>query len=120
MFLSAVGTEFIVAFIVIIAVQYAVAVFCLLKLAYLDISKREYVLWNIFILIVFFIGDIAFLVYYYKVGKNKRIPEPTEDVEDEAAEASKEHVGEAEAAETEHDDSGAPIEDNDGTETPKE
>ena len=74
MFLSAVGTGIIATVIAIIAVQYAFAVFCLLKLAYLDVSKREYVLWNLCILIVFIIGEIAFLVYYYKVGKNKVIP----------------------------------------------
>ncbi len=74
MFLSALQTPIVVAIIIVVAVQYAFALFCLLKLAYLDISKREYVLWNLFILLVFFIGGIAFLVYYYKKGKAKRIP----------------------------------------------
>ena len=74
MFLSALQPYVVVIIIAIVAVQYAIALFCLLKLAYLDISKREYVLWNLFILIVVFVGDIAFLIYYYKVGKNKRIP----------------------------------------------
>ena len=37
-------------------------------------------LWNLLILLVFFIGGIAFLIYYYKVKDVKRIepykPEP--------------------------------------------
>ena len=74
MFLSALQTPVVVAIIIVVAVQYAFALFCLLKLAYLDISKREYVLWNLFILLIFFIGGIAFLVFYYKAGVNKRIP----------------------------------------------
>ncbi len=60
--------------IAVVAVQYAFALFCLLKLAYLDITKREYVLWNLFILLIFFIGGISFLVYYGKVKDAKKIP----------------------------------------------
>ncbi len=83
MFLSAIEPYIVVTLIIIIAVQYAIALFCLLKLAYLDIDKRTYVLWNLFILLVFFIGDIAFLIYYYKVGKNNRIPEKLPAVNDD-------------------------------------
>ena len=73
--LSSLGlpTYAVVIIIAVVAVQYAFALFCLLKLAFLDITKKEYVLWNLLILIVFFIGGIAFLIYYYKVKDTKRI-----------------------------------------------
>ncbi|MDE7464082.1 MAG: hypothetical protein K2M48_03540, partial [Clostridiales bacterium] len=64
--MSALEPYAVVIIIVVVALQYAFALFCLLKLAYLDISKREYALWNLLILLVFFIGDIAFLIYYFK------------------------------------------------------
>ena len=82
MFLSSLGlpTYAVVIIIAVVAVQYAFALFCLLKLAFLDITKKEYVLWNLLILLVFFIGGIAFLIYYFKVKDTKRIepykPEP--------------------------------------------
>lgn len=98
MFLSALQTPVVVAIIIVVAVQYAFALFCLLKLAYLDISKRDYVLWNLFILLVFFIGGIAFLVYYYKVGKNKRIPPYTPEAD--ALQAS-ENTADEQKSETE-------------------
>lgn len=85
---------YVVAIIIsVVAVQYALALFCLLKLAYLDIEKRTYVLWNIFILLVFFVGDITFLIYYYKVGKNKRIPAyvPPVESDDEKGEPESEN-----------------------------
>lgn len=65
--------------------QYAFALFCLFKLAYLDVSKKEYALWNLFILLVFFVGGIAFLIYYFKVKDVKRIPpyNPAETGKDE-------------------------------------
>lgn len=100
MFLSALQTPVVVAIIIVVAVQYAFALFCLLKLAYLDISKRDYVLWNLFILLVFFIGGIAFLVYYYKVGKNKRIPPytPEADTPQAAENTANEQKSETEPA----------------------
>ena len=101
MFISALQTPVVVAIIIVIAVQYAFALFCLLKLAYLDITKREYVLWNLFILLVFFIGGIAFLVYYYKVGKDKRIP-PYVPEADKAGEDVESAQGETESAETDN------------------
>lgn len=74
-------TAVVVSIILVVAVQYAFALFCLLKLAYLDITKKEYVLWNLFILLVFFIGGAVFLVYWFKVKDTKRIPPfvPSED-----------------------------------------
>lgn len=79
LFLS-LSTPIVITIVAIVAVQYAFATFCLLKLAYLDISKREYTLWNLFILLIFFIGGTAFLVYYHKVKDEKRIP-PMPDVQ---------------------------------------
>lgn len=92
MLLSSIGlpTYGVVIIIAVVAVQYAFALFCLLKLAFLDITKKEYVLWNLFILLVFFIGGLAFLIYYNKVKSTKRIqpykaddaapqPQPSED-----------------------------------------
>lgn len=49
----------------LLLLQYGVAVFCLTRLAYCKLSVRAYVLWNLFILLVFFVGSIVFLVYYY-------------------------------------------------------
>ena len=66
MFLSAVQPYIVAIIIAVVVVQYAFALFCLLKLAYLDIDKKYYILWNVFILLVFFIGGAVFLVYYYK------------------------------------------------------
>ncbi|MCH5165979.1 MAG: hypothetical protein J1G01_06225 [Clostridiales bacterium] len=66
MFLSAVQTYVIAIIVSIVVLQYAFALFCLLKLAYFDISRNEYILWNVFILIVFFIGGGVFLFYYFK------------------------------------------------------
>lgn len=64
----------------IVVLQYAFALFCLLKLAYLDISRKSYILWNLFILIVFFIGGAAFLIYYFKHPELKiaAVPPPQE------------------------------------------
>lgn len=70
---STLPTYAVVIIIAVIAVQYGFALFCLLKLAYLDISKKEYVLWNLFILLIFFIGGITFLIYWFKVKDTKRI-----------------------------------------------
>ena len=89
--------------IAVIAAQYALALFCLLKLAYLDISKKQYVLWNLFILIVFFIGAAVFLVYYRKVKDEKRITpyveeqEPQEQAGEENSAADGEEKPEATA-----------------------
>ncbi len=72
--------------IVVVAAQYALALFCLLKLAYLDIPKKQYVLWNLLILIVFFIGAAVFLVYYSKVKDTKKIPPYVEEPENKEPE----------------------------------
>ena len=66
MFLSALQPYVVLIIIAVVMVQYAFAIYCLLKLAYMNLSKNYYILWNLFILIVFFIGGAVFLVYYYK------------------------------------------------------
>ena len=82
MFLSAIQPYVVAIIIVLIVLQYAFALFCLLKLAYFDVSRRDYILWNLFILIGIFVGGITFLVYYYK-HPEKLIPKtPTEKIED--------------------------------------
>lgn len=88
MLLNAVQPYAVGIIVAVVVVQYAFAIFCLLKLAYLDIPKKQYVLWNLLILLVFFIGGAAFLIYYYKVKDEKTIPpfEPKpDDCEDEKA-----------------------------------
>lgn len=66
MFLSALQPYVVLIIIAGVLLQYAFAVFCLLKLAYIDVDKNQYILWNLLILIVFYIGGAVFLVYYYK------------------------------------------------------
>ena len=66
MFLSALQTYAVAIIVAVVVLQYAFALFCLLKLAYFDIPRNEYILWNVFILIVFFIGGGVFLYYYFK------------------------------------------------------
>lgn len=66
MFLCAVQPYIVAVIIAVIVAQYAFALFCLLKLAYLDVGKKQYILWNLFILLIFFIGGGVFLWYYYK------------------------------------------------------
>lgn len=87
MFISALQPYAVAIIICVIALQYAFALFCLFKLAYLDITKKQYVLWNLFILLVFFVGCIAFLVYYNKVKAEKTIPpfEPKPESDNAAA-----------------------------------
>lgn len=98
MFLSAIQPYVVAIIIVLIVLQYAFALFCLLKLAYFDVSRRDYILWNLFILIGVFVGGIAFLVYYYK-HPEKLIPKtPTEKIEDAPSEQAETEQAEAEEA----------------------
>ena len=86
MFLSAIQSYVVAIIIVLIVLQYAFALFCLLKLAYFDVSRRDYILWNLFILIGVFVGGAVFLVYYFK-HPELRIPKtPTETIVDAPAE----------------------------------
>ncbi len=81
----------------VVAVQYAFALFCLLKLAYMDFDKRQYILWNIFILIVFFIGGAVFLVYYYK-HPDKRVPKEPVAVQPDTQDDTQQDVAEESTA----------------------
>lgn len=111
MFLCAVQPYIVAVIIAVIVAQYAFALFCLLKLAYLDLGKKQYVLWNLFILLIFFIGGAAFLVYYYKhpdlrIQKTERdLPsqdnadERKDDRSDEQAENVDENASGSESAE---------------------
>ena len=45
--------------------QYILAIFTLTRLALARLPIRCYVVWNIVILLVFFVGSAVFLVYYY-------------------------------------------------------
>lgn len=87
MFLSAIQGYIVATIISVVVLQYAFALFCLLKLAYMDISKRDYILWNVLILLVFFIGGAVFLVYYFKhpekhVAKEPAIPADPQDTDE--------------------------------------
>lgn len=54
----------------LIAAQYILAVVGLIALSRRELAKKSYVIWNIVILLVFFAGSIAFLIY------NKICPNP--------------------------------------------
>ncbi len=73
MFLSGIQHNIIAIVVPIVVLQYAFALFCLLKLAYFELSRRQYIIWNVIILFAFFIGGAVFLVYYYK-HPDKRVP----------------------------------------------
>ncbi len=119
-------TAVVVSIIIVVAVQYALALFCLLKLAYLDITKKEYVLWNLFILLIFFIGDAVFLVYWFKVKDEKRIPPfvPSEDKEEnDKSDGDSDDSGDEKAPDTapeSGDGKAEASESGDGAQTPAE
>lgn len=60
-FLSAVNPIFIV--LPIVLAQYIYATFALVCLARARLSALSYALWNVFIVLIFFIGSTAFLIY---------------------------------------------------------
>lgn len=87
--------------VAVVVLQYAFALFCLLKLAYTDVSKKQYILWNLLILIVFFIGGAAFLIYYYRhpdkrVSKDIPSSVATADSADKTENSSAENTDEPE------------------------
>lgn len=67
-------------------VQYMLAIFTLTRLALARLPVKYYVVWNICILLVFFIGSIVFLVYYY--GKRKPVADRIIAEEDARAAAA--------------------------------
>lgn len=108
----------VITLIAIIAAQYAFATFCLMKLATLDLPRKNYVLWNLFILLVFFIGGIVFLVYYSKAKNTKTVPPfvpPVTEQSDGETTASEDGAPET-AEETEGEDN---TDDNSEQDTPE-
>lgn len=103
MFLSVAQAYILIPVIAVVVLQYAFALFCLTRLAYLDISKKNYILWNVFILVVFFIGGIVFLIYYYKhpdklIPKTPEEKENSQNAEDPDASSEAETNGDTKAA----------------------
>ncbi len=124
MFMSALQPYAVAIIIGVIALQYVFALFCLFKLAYLDITKKQYVLWNLFILLVFFIGCITFLVYYNKVKADKTIPpfepKPKDEKPDADGGGLNADVAANDAADIADDKSSDDIAEAGGTEKPEE
>lgn len=79
----------------VVLVQYVLAAFSLGKLAYCDFKTKKYVVWNLFILLVFFVGSITFLIYrrvnYDKIFKrpDPNIPLPADNIIDDEKEPQK-------------------------------
>lgn len=49
----------------LLLVQYVLAIFTLTRLALARLPIRYYVVWNIVVLLVVYVGSIVFLIYYY-------------------------------------------------------
>lgn len=118
MFLSALQPYVVLIIIAAVLLQYAFAVFCLLKLAYMDFDKKKYILWNLLILIVFYIGGAVFLVYYNKhpelriakdaPAENKEGADEAEKTADEQKQednAEQEQPADPQSTDTENSDS---------------
>ena len=89
MFLCALQPYVVLIIIAAVLLQYAFAVFCLLKLAYMDFDKKKYILWNLLILIVFYIGGAVFLVYHNKHPELRIAKDAIAENKDGATEAEK-------------------------------
>ena len=59
--ISSVNPYFII--LPIVLAQYILATFALVRLARARLSTPRYVLWNVFIVVVFFVGSITFFIY---------------------------------------------------------
>lgn len=94
MFLSGIQQNIIAIVVPIVVLQYAFALFCLLKLAYFDLSRKQYIIWNVIILFAFFIGGAVFLIYYYK-HPDKRVPKTPVLPEDTGVEPLPDKNGES-------------------------
>ncbi len=104
MFLSALQPYVVFIIIAAVLLQYAFAVFCLLKLAYMDFDKKKYILWNLFILIVFYIGCVVFLVYYNKHPELRIAKDAPVENKESADEQKQEDNAEPESADDENTD----------------
>ena len=85
----------------LILLQYGLSLFCLVRLVFLDLPKKKFIIWNFFILIVVGIGVITFFVCYFKFRDKvfpKRQPEENSSTDDPAASSSE--INENEPAET--------------------
>ena len=67
---SAVNPDFII--LPIVLAQYVYATIALVFLARARLSVRSYILWNLFIVIVFFVGSTSFLIYNACRKKNSK------------------------------------------------
>lgn len=83
LFLSSVNPIFIL--LPIVLAQYIYATVALVFLARARLSALSYALWNVFIVLVFFIGSTAFLIYDAKRKKKIEAAEKTEAAEEENA-----------------------------------
>lgn len=69
----------LVVLLPLVVAQYVLAIFALTRLAMCRLPAKKYVVWNIAIVLAFFVGSIVFLCYYY--GKRR-----TQALAEEAAE----------------------------------
>lgn len=72
----------LVVLLPLVVAQYVLAIFALTRLAMCRLPAKKYVVWNIAIVLAFFVGSIVFLCYYY--GK-RRAQALAEDAAEEAA-----------------------------------
>ena len=73
----------LVVLLPLVVAQYVLAIFALTRLAMCRLPAKKYVVWNIAIVLAFFVGSIVFLCYYY--GK-RRAQALAEEAAEEAAE----------------------------------
>ena len=66
----------------LVVAQYALAVFALTRLALCRLPAKKYIVWNIAVVLAFFVGPIVFLCYYY--GR-RRAQALAEEEKEEAA-----------------------------------
>lgn len=72
----------LVVLLPLVVAQYVLAIFALTRLAMCRLPAKKYVVWNIAIVLAFFVGSIVFLCYYY--GK-RRAQALAEEAAEEAA-----------------------------------
>lgn len=81
--ISSVGTVLFIILPIVLA-QYIYATFALVRLARARLSALSYTLWNLFIVLVFFIGSTAFLIYdakKKKISVRDKSPDESENEE---------------------------------------